>query len=514
MLHHLRRLFGKSLARRGKVPHRQARLRLEPLQDRIAPSASPASLHGHELLIHGSHGTETILVTESGGKVHVYDNHHVYNFPAARVHSIVFKSGTGNDRFTNHTNLPSLAYGGPGKDTLVGGSGNDTLVGGSGDDLLEGGKGNDVLKAGTGNDTLVAGTGHDTLVGGTGHDVAEVNGDDTSSGMDSEDIHVQLSGPAGGAVQGNAELAVQGSTLSELKVEIEQALPNQTLYVFLDGNQVGQLTTDANGNATLDVTSFTSPVTVGNGTTLTVMDGVTAGANTVLSGTVGASVGHEGRDVGVQLSAPAGGSAQGEAEVQVQAGTLIGVKVQVENAPASQSLTVLVDGSQVGTITTDAEGQAEVVLNNFATPVTVQDGATFTIQDSQGNTVLSGTISLSNDGNGEDQNNDVGVGLQAPAGGQAQGEAELQVQGTTTLTGLKVEVENAPASQSLTILIDGNQVGTLSTDGEGEGHQRLTLASPVTIQDGSTFSIQDSQGNTVLSGTISLSNNGNNGGDN
>ncbi len=286
----LRRFFATRPSRQGKTTRRQARLGLERLQDRLVPSTSPVGLHGHELDIQGTRGADTVSVSQVHGKVVVVEDHHTYTFTASQVHSIRFDGGAGNDYFVNHTAIHALALGGAGNDTLIGGSGNDTLEGGAGNDLLEGGSGNDVLDGGSGDDTLIAGAGHDQINGGPGNDVSQSNSQDTVTGVESEDVNVQL-------------------------------------------------------------------------------------------------------------SPPVGGQAQGEAEPQVQGSSLVALKVQVENAPASQSLSVLIDGSQVGTISTDSQGQAEVVLNNFTSPVTVQNGSTITIQDSQGNTVLSGTISLGSSGN-------------------------------------------------------------------------------------------------------------------
>jgi hypothetical protein len=162
---------------------------------------------------------------------------------------------------------------------------------------------------------------------------------------------------------------------------------------MLDGTQIGQVTTDAQGNVRVTLTSLTSSVTIGSNSSLVVQD---AQGNTILSGTVappsnGSST--EVQDLGVHLQ----GTGNGEAELRVQGGTLVGLKLEIENAPASQPLNVLLDGTQIGQVTTDAQGSAHLELSSFASPITVGASSSLVIQDSLGNTVLSGSVSSSND---------------------------------------------------------------------------------------------------------------------
>lgn len=64
-----------------------------------------------------------------------------------RVDEIVFFGLEGNDKITNITAVPLVAYGGPGDDYLHGGD-DDDLFGGPGKDCLYGGDGNDLLQPG------------------------------------------------------------------------------------------------------------------------------------------------------------------------------------------------------------------------------------------------------------------------------------------------------------------------------------------------------------------------------
>jgi Ca2+-binding RTX toxin-like protein len=108
----------------------------------------------------------------------------VTNVPVASVTGVItFDGKDGNDRFTNNTARPCIAYGGNGSDTLTGGSGNDVLYGQAGNDTLNGGGGSDTMHGGENNDTIYAGSdgpldfnllngenGDDRLYGGNGND--------------------------------------------------------------------------------------------------------------------------------------------------------------------------------------------------------------------------------------------------------------------------------------------------------------------------------------------------------
>lgn len=146
-----------------------------------------------------------------------------------QIDAILYLGGTGNDRITNATNLPLIAFdaggnnrieGGGADDLIVTGLGNDQISGRGGDDLLvsdaalnfgsaailgdltqlgqggndrlEGGNGLDILLAGPGNDRLEGGSRADILVPGSGNDrlnsdtadriVNDFYADDTTSG--------------------------------------------------------------------------------------------------------------------------------------------------------------------------------------------------------------------------------------------------------------------------------------------------------------------------------------------
>jgi Ca2+-binding RTX toxin-like protein len=137
----------------------------------------------------------------------------VHDFPAGKIHKIVVSGGAGNDtiafngdfslggpislnpRALGPVQVPAVARGGAGNDTLVDGAGPTTLMGGAGNDsiysvfsntVIGGGSGNDrielqgnsgqhVVFGGTGNDTLYGSSAEDELFGGSGQNVFYAN---------------------------------------------------------------------------------------------------------------------------------------------------------------------------------------------------------------------------------------------------------------------------------------------------------------------------------------------------
>lgn len=91
-------------------------------------------------------------------------------FERANVASMTIYGGEGSDSIHNVTNVPMVAYGDGGDDTIAGGSAADTLEGGLGNDRISGGGGNDLLRGGDGNDLMHGEGGDDQLIGDAGHD--------------------------------------------------------------------------------------------------------------------------------------------------------------------------------------------------------------------------------------------------------------------------------------------------------------------------------------------------------
>ena len=123
-------------------------------------------LGGTALLIMGTSGNDSIVVTGAGPALTVIVNGVVHNVtaPSGRVIAL---GGSGDDTMVMTTvSQPVWLYGEEGIDVLNAGSGGSLLLGGDGNDQLLGGSGRDIMIGGEGADTLVANGNDDILVAG------------------------------------------------------------------------------------------------------------------------------------------------------------------------------------------------------------------------------------------------------------------------------------------------------------------------------------------------------------
>jgi Ca2+-binding RTX toxin-like protein len=177
------------------------------------------------LSIDGTNGHDTASVRDQNEQINVTFNGVSYAFEkwglalncrlgrqcmfSTNVKSIQFSGHQGNDRFENHTDIPSVAYGHAGDDYLQGGLRGDRLFGGGNNDQLFGGgtddrRDTDYMEGGPGNDRLWGGPGRDVLSGQDGIDrILGENGDDEIWGDAGED---ELIGGSGGdRIHGGAD---------------------------------------------------------------------------------------------------------------------------------------------------------------------------------------------------------------------------------------------------------------------------------------------------------------------
>jgi hypothetical protein len=170
----------------------------------------PAVAEGHSIVRQSGGDTtylssdvvslNTLEVSASGSEVRMYDptafggidpgtcrpgqaNNEGYVIevfcPRANTARMRIELGEREDTLTSTLDVPLLAIGGGGADTLkgagqadvlVGNEGNDVLEGASGNDQLNGSEGDDTLRGADGNDLLQAGPGADSVEGGAGDD--------------------------------------------------------------------------------------------------------------------------------------------------------------------------------------------------------------------------------------------------------------------------------------------------------------------------------------------------------
>ena len=156
------------------------RLHIEPLESRQLLAANITLNSGGQLILHGTHRDDTAVVSTDNNQIVVQLNNLNQNFDASQVQQIMFQGRRGDDSFNNTTDLPSIAWGGRGDDTLIGGSANDEIDGGAGNDNLQGNGGSDQLRGRRGADNLQGGAGQDGAHGGRGNDAID-GGEDNDS---------------------------------------------------------------------------------------------------------------------------------------------------------------------------------------------------------------------------------------------------------------------------------------------------------------------------------------------
>jgi hypothetical protein len=151
------------------------------------------------------------------------------------------------------------------------------------------------------------------------------------------------------------------------------------------------------------------------------------------------------------------------------------LKVTVTGGAPSSPLDVSVNGTSVGTLTTNENGSGTIKLKD----VTAAAGDTIQIGD------LTGTLTQSR--------------LSATLSGSTDAEGKASV--NVIKNHLRIRIRGAEANTTYDVSIDGTTVGQITTNGRGSG--RLFVSPTAAIVAGSTISILDSAaGTTLLSGTF------------
>lgn len=170
------RLISNGQRHSRRRTRRTVRLTAECLERRELLSVNEITFNAAtaEVYVVGSAEADQLQVWTDGSQLNVKLANAVgaqtQSFPLYMVASIHFVAMSGDDLFTNSSNVSSLVFGGSGDDVITGGAGNDRLFGGAGDDSLYGGSGDDELRGEDGNDLLSGGAGADLLIGAGGND--------------------------------------------------------------------------------------------------------------------------------------------------------------------------------------------------------------------------------------------------------------------------------------------------------------------------------------------------------
>lgn len=142
------------------------------------------------LFIDGTSQNDVVVVDNLGSsQVRVTLDGDTEDFNVSEFDLIRFLGRSGDDQFTNNTNIDSTAFGHNGNDSLQGGGGINRFQGGNGDDTLTGGDRNDLLRGRAGDDTIDGGRRQDRIFGNDGDDIIIGGaGDDFIQGNDGADF--------------------------------------------------------------------------------------------------------------------------------------------------------------------------------------------------------------------------------------------------------------------------------------------------------------------------------------
>ncbi len=336
------------------------------------------------------------------------------------------------------------------------------------------------------------------------------------------------------------QYTANASTNTLFAVQVQGATASDTLTVTLAGVAVGQVTTDVNGNGMLVLSSNPQgnqlalpanfPTSVASGAAVSVTDASTLSLTGMLASPPkqvppgppipppSAPAPH----ATVLVSKLTGTGTSATSLVQFtqdsfNSTTYTLLSVQVHGAPANDTLMVTLLGTALAEqFTTDANGNGQLILSsnpqgtqqalpaNF--PTNVASGGAVSITDNESIPLsLTGTLAAPNPGSiGTILTAQLtGVGTSATATIQFM---QFNINGTP-MTVLAVQVQGAPASDTLTLALSGftSAVGTITTNANGNGalvlsnnpqgqQQPLPAGFPTGVTSGATFSITDGSG--------------------
>ncbi|MEO6436054.1 MAG: hypothetical protein ABIP55_09865 [Tepidisphaeraceae bacterium] len=146
---------------------------------RFAPGSPVQLAPDGTLKIDGSNHADTLPATVAGGTVTVTLNGQTNTFSATAVKRAVVNAFDGDDMLDILIDVPVIARGGFGNDSIRTGGGHDSIYAGDGADTVHAAAGNDVVFGEEGGDSVFGDAGNDIIFGGRGNDsVAGGDGND------------------------------------------------------------------------------------------------------------------------------------------------------------------------------------------------------------------------------------------------------------------------------------------------------------------------------------------------
>jgi hypothetical protein len=169
------------------------------------------------------------------------------------------------------------------------------------------------------------------------------------------------------------------------------------------------------------------------------------------------------------------------------------LSVRVSGLAANSTFTVTSGTTTLGTFNTDANGRGFLTVSNVSPALT--SGATINVQDSSGATVLSGALGSPSALNGTH----LSASLTGATG--TSGTARFDSNPFSGENILSLRVSGLTADTTYSVQVNGTTVGQFSTDANGRGRLSESVLSS-TAAAGSTITVLDPSGTTVLKGTF------------
>jgi hypothetical protein len=319
-------------------------------------------------------------------------------------------------------------------------------------------------------------------------------------------LSAQLSDPANAAASGMMTYmsgTVNGTASTLLIVGVHDTAANSTLSVSIGSVVVGTVTTDANGNGNLVLTSnpqnpndqplpsnFPTSITAGTAVSVGTLDGTLATQTNPSPTPPPAPAPVQSTVLSAPLGDPANPAASGMVVYMTSTAnnvTSTQLIVGVRGAAANSPLSLIIGGVTVGAVMTDANGNGNLVLTsnpqkpgdqplppNF--PTSVAAGTPVSVGTLDGSLAAPPTTPPTTPPPPAQGIVILGAQLSDPANAAATGMVTFMtgsVNGVTS-TQLIVGVSGAAASSTLSVSIGSTVVGTLTTDANGNGNLVLS----------------------------------------
>lgn len=313
---------------------------------------------------------------------------------------------------------------------------------------------------------------------------------------------------------GEAEYDIDKGAEAEFELSLKNltALVGQTLDVYVDGVLSVSATVNSQGQLKIKLESDKGaivPTVTASSIVSVQLGGVIVSAGQFGSTGDGSGVLPEKWEAKLAAAADYP-SARGEAEYELSSSgdQELEVKVKSVSDLVGQTLEVYIDGQFAGTLLVNSSGEAKLKLETEDGDVlpTLGPTSTVTVQFS-GIDVVSGQFEGPTGGDDDDDDDGDGDSTEletelSAVGSYPDAEGKAKYKEESESSELEVEVEKAAADATVSIYVDGVEVGTLVLDDEGDGKFSLKSSdgdSVPTIAAGSTIEVRLGS-DVVLSG--------------